>query len=120
MDVGDKIRSLIVKLQETYGKEKLLMFTENRKMIQLETLPKKATEIKSYFNYVVHDRWKNILLINKYYMNKTIFKSSKDTTVCIRHITNINPFQINCTQYQESINLLMEGSAQEKVVTNKK
>eukprot|EP00957_Ditylum_brightwellii_P164506 12524473-Ditylum_brightwellii.AAC.1 len=48
-----------------------------------------------------------------------IFKSSKDTTVCIRHITNINPFRIDCTHYQESINLLMEGFAQEKVAANK-
>eukprot|EP00957_Ditylum_brightwellii_P165552 12603492-Ditylum_brightwellii.AAC.1 len=58
--------------------------------------------------------------MNKYYMKKMIFKSSKDTTVCIGHIMNINPFRIDCTQYQESINLLMEGSAQEKVVANKK
>eukprot|EP00957_Ditylum_brightwellii_P058102 4406278-Ditylum_brightwellii.AAC.1 len=33
------------------------------KMIKLETLPKKATEIKSYFNYMVHDRWKNASLV---------------------------------------------------------
>eukprot|EP00957_Ditylum_brightwellii_P161247 12277367-Ditylum_brightwellii.AAC.1 len=117
MDVGDKIRSMIVKLQETHGKDKLLMFTEDGKLIQLETIPKKAIEIKSYFNYVVHDRWKNVSLVlhvmspklfqdfknqifkwsqmNKYYMNKTIFKSSKDTTVCIGHIMNIDPFQID-------------------------
>eukprot|EP00957_Ditylum_brightwellii_P129065 9845183-Ditylum_brightwellii.AAC.1 len=98
-DVGDKIRSMIVKLQEMHGKEKLLMFTEDRKLIQLETILKK---------------------INKYYMNKSIFKSSKDTAVCIGHTMNINPFWIDCTQSQESMNLLMEGSAQEKVATNKK
>eukprot|EP00957_Ditylum_brightwellii_P006532 495048-Ditylum_brightwellii.AAC.1 len=61
-DVGDKIRSLIVKLQETHRKEKLSMFTEDGKMIQLETFLKKAMEIKSYFNCVVHDRWKNLPL----------------------------------------------------------
>eukprot|EP00957_Ditylum_brightwellii_P034997 2652799-Ditylum_brightwellii.AAC.1 len=93
------------------------MLTQDGEMIQLETLPKMAIEIKSYFNYVVHDMWKNM---NKFYMNKTIFKSSKDTTVCIGHITNVNLFWVNCTQYQESINLLMEGSAQEKVAANKK
>eukprot|EP00957_Ditylum_brightwellii_P099016 7542777-Ditylum_brightwellii.AAC.2 len=74
-------------------------------------------EIKNYFNYVAHDRWKDM---NKYYMNKAIFKSSKDTTVCIGHIMNINPFWINCTQYQESVNLLIEGSMQEEVAANKK
>eukprot|EP00957_Ditylum_brightwellii_P074078 5628886-Ditylum_brightwellii.AAC.1 len=141
-DVGDKIRSMIVKLQETHRKEKSSIFTEEGEMIQSKTLPKKAIEIKSYFNYMAHDRWKNVSLVlhmmspksfqdfknpictwlqmNKYYINKTIFKSSKDMAVCIGHITNMNPFQIDCTQYQESINLLMERSAQEKVAANKK
>eukprot|EP00957_Ditylum_brightwellii_P186251 14179014-Ditylum_brightwellii.AAC.1 len=113
------------------------MSTEDEKLTQLETIPK-----KKYFNYVVHDRWKNIsvvlhvmrpksfqdfknpnfdrLQINKYYMSKTVFKNSKDTTVCIGHIRHINPFWIDCTQYQESINLLMEGSVQEKAAANKK
>eukprot|EP00957_Ditylum_brightwellii_P061948 4701333-Ditylum_brightwellii.AAC.1 len=40
MDVGDKIRSIVVKLQEMHRKEKLLVFTEGGKMIQLETIPK--------------------------------------------------------------------------------
>eukprot|EP00957_Ditylum_brightwellii_P020456 1542040-Ditylum_brightwellii.AAC.1 len=113
---------MIVKLQETHGKEKLSTFTENGKMIQLETLPKKVMEIKSYFNYMVHYRWKNISLafhMNKYYMNKMIFKTSKDTTVCIGHIKNMNPFWIDCTQYQESIYLdgrisARESSSQQK------
>eukprot|EP00957_Ditylum_brightwellii_P094795 7218857-Ditylum_brightwellii.AAC.1 len=55
-DVGDKVRSMIAKLQKTHGKEKLLMFTEDGKLIQMESIPKKAMEIKSYFNYVVHDK----------------------------------------------------------------
>eukprot|EP00957_Ditylum_brightwellii_P096455 7346441-Ditylum_brightwellii.AAC.1 len=62
-DVGDKIRRLIVKLQEMHGKEKFLMFTDDGKIIQLKTLLKKVTEIKSYLNYMVHDRWKNISLV---------------------------------------------------------
>eukprot|EP00957_Ditylum_brightwellii_P056689 4296283-Ditylum_brightwellii.AAC.1 len=37
VDVGDKIRSMIVKLQETYRKEKLLMFSKDGKLIQMET-----------------------------------------------------------------------------------
>eukprot|EP00957_Ditylum_brightwellii_P020677 1559231-Ditylum_brightwellii.AAC.2 len=55
-DVVDNLRSMIVKLQETHRKEKFSMFTEDGKLIQLETIPKEAMEIKSYFNYVVHDR----------------------------------------------------------------
>eukprot|EP00957_Ditylum_brightwellii_P007756 586869-Ditylum_brightwellii.AAC.1 len=49
-----------------------------------------------------------------------VFKSSKDTMVCIGHLADINLFQIDCMQYQEHINLLMEGAAQEKVANDKK
>eukprot|EP00957_Ditylum_brightwellii_P165030 12564442-Ditylum_brightwellii.AAC.1 len=128
--------------KETNGKEKFSVLTEEGKIIQLETFPKKPVEIKSMFKYSVNDHWKIISLVlhvmstklfqafknpiltwlkmNKYFMNKTIFKSSKDTNVCIGNLTNLNPFQINQTQYQESINLLMEGAAQEKVALNAK
>eukprot|EP00957_Ditylum_brightwellii_P162702 12389800-Ditylum_brightwellii.AAC.1 len=53
--------------------------------------------------------------MNKYFMNKAIFKSSKDTAVYVGHLTNINPFRISWAQYQEHINLLMEATEQEKV-----
>ena len=117
MNVGDKIKSFIVKLQEMHGKDKFLVFTEDGKIVKLELFPTKPVDIKSMFKYSVNDRWWNISLamhmistksfsafknliltwlkMNKYYMNKTIFKSSKDTVVCIGHLTNINPFQID-------------------------
>jgi hypothetical protein len=41
--LGDKVRSLIVKLQEMHGKEKFLIFREDGNIIQLGTLLKKAT-----------------------------------------------------------------------------
>eukprot|EP00957_Ditylum_brightwellii_P191800 14601143-Ditylum_brightwellii.AAC.1 len=62
MDVGDKIKGLIVKLQEMHGKEKFSVFTKDGNIIQLETFPKKPVEIKSMFHYSVNDRWKNISL----------------------------------------------------------
>eukprot|EP00957_Ditylum_brightwellii_P056717 4298261-Ditylum_brightwellii.AAC.1 len=43
-NVGDKIRSMIVKLQETYGNKKLSISAEDGTLIQLETTPKKAME----------------------------------------------------------------------------
>eukprot|EP00957_Ditylum_brightwellii_P017567 1323650-Ditylum_brightwellii.AAC.1 len=49
--------------KEVHRKEKFSMFTENGKFIQLETFTKKATEIKSYLNYAVHKRWKNVSLV---------------------------------------------------------
>eukprot|EP00957_Ditylum_brightwellii_P041332 3129068-Ditylum_brightwellii.AAC.1 len=100
MDIGDKIKSFIVKLQEAHGKDKFSVFTEDEKIVKLKLFPKKMVEIKSMFKYSVNDRWWNISLamhmmstksfstfknriltwlkMNKYYMNKTIFKSSKD------------------------------------------
>eukprot|EP00957_Ditylum_brightwellii_P055550 4210160-Ditylum_brightwellii.AAC.1 len=51
MDIGDKIKGLIVKLQETQGKENFSVFTEDGKIIQLEAFPKKPVEIKSLFKY---------------------------------------------------------------------
>eukprot|EP00957_Ditylum_brightwellii_P202995 15332761-Ditylum_brightwellii.AAC.1 len=49
------------------------------------------------------------LMLNKYYMTKTIFKSLKDTIVNIGHLTNLNLFHINQNQYQDNINELMEA-----------
>eukprot|EP00957_Ditylum_brightwellii_P100896 7689967-Ditylum_brightwellii.AAC.1 len=49
------------------------------------------------------------LMLNKYYITKTIFESLKDTIVNIGHLTNLNPFHINQNQYQDSIDELMEA-----------
>eukprot|EP00957_Ditylum_brightwellii_P112513 8577532-Ditylum_brightwellii.AAC.1 len=55
------------------------------------------------------------LQMNKFFTHKSIFKSLKDTAVCIGHLANISPFWISRTQYQEHINLLLEATVQEKV-----
>eukprot|EP00957_Ditylum_brightwellii_P035508 2692164-Ditylum_brightwellii.AAC.1 len=49
--MGDKNKGLIVKLQETHRKDKFLFFTEDGKIILLETFSKKSVEIKSMFKY---------------------------------------------------------------------
>eukprot|EP00957_Ditylum_brightwellii_P002495 190899-Ditylum_brightwellii.AAC.1 len=54
------------------------------------------------------------LQLNKMYMTKTIFKSSKDNAVCIGHLTNINPQGNNRTQCQDQINKLLDAIADEK------
>ena len=51
------------------------------------------------------------LQLNKIYMTKTIFKSSKENVVCIGHLTNINPQRIDRTQYQDQINELLDAIA---------
>eukprot|EP00957_Ditylum_brightwellii_P079805 6069339-Ditylum_brightwellii.AAC.1 len=53
-------------------------------------------------------------------MTKTTFKSSKDNAVCIGHLTHLNPIRIDCAQYQDDINELMEALADEKEQKNSK
>eukprot|EP00957_Ditylum_brightwellii_P033671 2551960-Ditylum_brightwellii.AAC.1 len=53
VDVGDKIRNVIIKLHKTHGKNKFLIFTEAGKAIELEAFPKKAPEIKAFLDYEI-------------------------------------------------------------------
>eukprot|EP00957_Ditylum_brightwellii_P192442 14651360-Ditylum_brightwellii.AAC.1 len=52
--------------------------------------------------------------VNKIFMTKMIFKSSKDNTICIGHLTHLNPICIDRAQYQDDISILMEALADEK------
>eukprot|EP00957_Ditylum_brightwellii_P164152 12498426-Ditylum_brightwellii.AAC.1 len=63
MDVGDKIKSFIVKLQEAHGEDKFLVFIEEGKIVKLKLFPTKPVEIKSMFKYSVNDRWRNTSLV---------------------------------------------------------
>eukprot|EP00957_Ditylum_brightwellii_P156638 11921750-Ditylum_brightwellii.AAC.1 len=63
MDVGDKIKSFIMKLQETHRKDKFSVFTEDGKIVKLKSFPKKPVETKSMFKYSANDRWRNISLV---------------------------------------------------------
>eukprot|EP00957_Ditylum_brightwellii_P028583 2159937-Ditylum_brightwellii.AAC.1 len=47
-------------------------------------------------------------------MMKMIFKSSKDNAVCTGHLTHLNLICIDCAQYQDDINELMEALAYKK------
>eukprot|EP00957_Ditylum_brightwellii_P105686 8059318-Ditylum_brightwellii.AAC.1 len=44
-DIGDKIKSLVIKLQEMHKKDKILLFTKKGARINIETFPKKAAEV---------------------------------------------------------------------------
>eukprot|EP00957_Ditylum_brightwellii_P056750 4300800-Ditylum_brightwellii.AAC.1 len=46
MDVGDRIKSFIMKLQEMYGKDKFLVSIEDGKIVKLKSFLKKPVEIK--------------------------------------------------------------------------
>eukprot|EP00957_Ditylum_brightwellii_P207457 15353077-Ditylum_brightwellii.AAC.1 len=43
-DVRDKLKSLVIKLQEMHGKDKFLLFTEKGERIKIETFPAKVAE----------------------------------------------------------------------------
>eukprot|EP00957_Ditylum_brightwellii_P034246 2596920-Ditylum_brightwellii.AAC.1 len=94
-DAQDKLKSLVIKLQEAHGSEKFLLFTEKGVRIKIETFPAIAVDVQRLFKYTVREKgYKNVSLIlhtmalktpvyqwlqlNKIYMTKTIFKSSKD------------------------------------------
>eukprot|EP00957_Ditylum_brightwellii_P211290 15366003-Ditylum_brightwellii.AAC.3 len=63
-NVRDKLKSLVIKLQEAHGKEKFLLFTEKRVRVKIETFPAKAVDVQRQFEYTVREKgYKNILLI---------------------------------------------------------
>eukprot|EP00957_Ditylum_brightwellii_P125928 9599646-Ditylum_brightwellii.AAC.1 len=63
-DVKDKLKSLVIKLQEAHGKEKFSLFTENGVRIKVETFTAKAVDVQRHFKYTVHEKgYKNVLLI---------------------------------------------------------
>eukprot|EP00957_Ditylum_brightwellii_P095483 7272651-Ditylum_brightwellii.AAC.1 len=63
-DVRDKLKSLIIKLQEVRGKEKCLLFTEKSKRIKIKTLPANAVDMHRLFDYTVRKNgYKNVSLI---------------------------------------------------------
>eukprot|EP00957_Ditylum_brightwellii_P041357 3131645-Ditylum_brightwellii.AAC.1 len=91
----------MIKLQEAHGKEKFLLFTEKGVRVKIKTFPAKAVDIQRQFKCTMHEKgYKNVSLIlhvmapmlfynfktpmyqwlqlNKIYMTKTIFKSSKE------------------------------------------
>eukprot|EP00957_Ditylum_brightwellii_P028884 2182091-Ditylum_brightwellii.AAC.1 len=53
VDIGDKIKNVVIKLHEMHGKNKFSIFTEAGKVIELGTFPKKAPEIKAFLDYKV-------------------------------------------------------------------
>eukprot|EP00957_Ditylum_brightwellii_P195172 14870347-Ditylum_brightwellii.AAC.1 len=63
-DVQDKLKSLVINLQEAHGKEKFLLFMEKGVRIKIETFPTNAADVQRQFEYTVHEKgYKNVLLI---------------------------------------------------------
>eukprot|EP00957_Ditylum_brightwellii_P127764 9743456-Ditylum_brightwellii.AAC.1 len=63
-DVRDKLKSLVIKLQEAHGKEKFLLFMEKGVRIKIKTFPAKAVDVQQQFEYIVREKgYKNVSLI---------------------------------------------------------
>eukprot|EP00957_Ditylum_brightwellii_P093983 7155970-Ditylum_brightwellii.AAC.1 len=63
-DVRDKLKSLIIKLQEVHRKEKFLLFTEKGKRIKIKMFPANTVDVHRLFDYTVHKKgYKTVLLI---------------------------------------------------------
>eukprot|EP00957_Ditylum_brightwellii_P131269 10012060-Ditylum_brightwellii.AAC.1 len=45
-NIKDKLKSLVIKLQEAHGKEKFLLFTEKGAQVKIETFPAKAVDVQ--------------------------------------------------------------------------
>eukprot|EP00957_Ditylum_brightwellii_P161686 12309900-Ditylum_brightwellii.AAC.1 len=55
-DVRDKLKSLVIKLQEAHGKEKFSLFTEKGVRVKIETFPAKVVDVQQQFEYTVHEK----------------------------------------------------------------
>eukprot|EP00957_Ditylum_brightwellii_P066046 5010201-Ditylum_brightwellii.AAC.1 len=55
-DVRDKLKNIIIKLQEAHGKEKFLLFTEYGKRIKIKTIPANAVDVHILFDYAVCEK----------------------------------------------------------------
>eukprot|EP00957_Ditylum_brightwellii_P118061 9003661-Ditylum_brightwellii.AAC.1 len=63
-DAQDKLKSLVIKLQEAHGKENFLLFTEKAVRIKIETFPANAVDVQRLFEYTMHEKgYKNVSLI---------------------------------------------------------
>ena len=62
-DVKDKLKSLMIKLQEAHGKEKFSLFTEKGVRVKIETFPAKAVDVQRQFDYTMREKgYKNVSL----------------------------------------------------------
>eukprot|EP00957_Ditylum_brightwellii_P189441 14419446-Ditylum_brightwellii.AAC.1 len=63
-EIQDTLESLVIKLQEAYGREKFLLFTEKGERFKIEALPANAVDAQRLFKYTVREKgYKNVLLI---------------------------------------------------------
>eukprot|EP00957_Ditylum_brightwellii_P004674 355476-Ditylum_brightwellii.AAC.1 len=58
-DARDKLKSLVIELQEAHGNEKFLLFMEKGKRIKIETFPAKAVDVHRLFEYTVREKGYN-------------------------------------------------------------
>eukprot|EP00957_Ditylum_brightwellii_P141717 10797468-Ditylum_brightwellii.AAC.1 len=100
--VGPKIKAFLVKLFATHGKEKVNVFSENCRRLEVENFPAAAKDVKDLLNYkTTNNQNSNVTLLlhvtglipfatfegklfnwlklNNIYINITIFQNTKET-----------------------------------------
>ena len=64
VEIGNKIKSHIIKLQGVHGKDKILTFNEKGNMIKIKMLPKIAADTKALLRYeITESRSKNVAML---------------------------------------------------------
>eukprot|EP00957_Ditylum_brightwellii_P145893 11109926-Ditylum_brightwellii.AAC.1 len=139
--IGNKVKHLLLKLLKTHGNNTFMVYSEKEKRLKVATFTNDAKKVKELLQYDVKDRrnrhvsllLRDISVIpfhtfrgeifmwlsqNQIFLTKTIFRRTKEFIQCLGHITNMNPTQVDRVAYQELINDLLAGVAQEKVDEN--
>eukprot|EP00957_Ditylum_brightwellii_P081045 6164211-Ditylum_brightwellii.AAC.1 len=61
--IGNKVKHLLLKLQEANGTNKFTMYNEEEKKLNVEISPKKAPDIKVLLNYEVKESTFEIIVM---------------------------------------------------------
>eukprot|EP00957_Ditylum_brightwellii_P099904 7612990-Ditylum_brightwellii.AAC.1 len=136
-EVGQKLQTLLIKLQTVHSKPHFEQFNEKHERLKLKTFPNKANKVKKFLDYellanncnqnmsfILHAmglfpfgmfkqkimKW---LCKNQVFLNMTIFRLSKETAVKIRYLTGVNQETVYCLGYQDNTNDLLDSSLKE-------
>eukprot|EP00957_Ditylum_brightwellii_P134490 10252928-Ditylum_brightwellii.AAC.1 len=62
--MGNKVKSLLLKLYAAHGKDSINIFSKNKQRLEVEIFPKPAKEVKDLLNYDTADGcYKNVTMI---------------------------------------------------------
>jgi hypothetical protein len=122
---GQRLQTLILKLQSAHGKGSFEMFNEHHKCLKLKTFPKNASDVQKFLNsinisydrkrnasFLIHvtslipfgtfkNKLFNCLYEYKVWMGMSIFRLSIVTMICISYLARVNQEVIYRMGYQD-------------------